>query len=139
MHLPTPGTTQAEVSVPTPGKSSKSDLEAVGRHINFRGNNVFSYINGQTVAQSAAGQIFNYQYNTGQDPRTGYNPAASAVNAFYGSNSVHDFAYRYGFTERAFNFQANNFGRGGTGNDPVLITVQSTEGWNNAYFSTPPE
>jgi extracellular elastinolytic metalloproteinase len=41
--------------------------------------------------------------------------------------------------QAAFNFQNNNFGKGGLGNDRVTISVQSTAGVNNADFSTPPE
>jgi len=32
---------------------------------------------------------------------------------------MHDFAYLLGFDESQFNFQQENFGRGGVGNDPV--------------------
>ncbi|KAF9004975.1 hypothetical protein BDZ89DRAFT_1145365 [Hymenopellis radicata] len=43
----------------------------------------------------------------------------------------------YGFTEIAFNFQTDNFGLGGTGLDPVSISVQDAAGVNNANFETP--
>ncbi|KAF9017911.1 hypothetical protein BDZ89DRAFT_1140362 [Hymenopellis radicata] len=45
--------------------------------------------------------------------------------------------YLYGFTEAAFNFQSNNFGNGGRGNDPVSIAVQDAAGVDNTDFSTP--
>jgi hypothetical protein len=45
----------------------------------------------------------------------------------------------YGFTEAAFNFQQDNFGLGGLGNDSVRCHVQSSIGFNNAGFGTPPE
>jgi len=54
-------------------------------------------------------------------------------------NVMHDFSYRYGFTESAFNFQLDNFGKGGQGRDRVLISVQDASGTNNANFATPPE
>jgi len=41
--------------------------------------------------------------------------------------------------QSAFNFQANNFGKGGQGNDPILMSVQDPSGTNNANFATPPE
>ena len=33
-------------------------------------------------------------------------------------NRMHDFAYKLGFTETAWNAQVSNFGLGGLGNDP---------------------
>jgi extracellular elastinolytic metalloproteinase len=59
--------------------------------------------------------------------------------AFYVVNSIHDISYLYGFTEAAFNFQNDNFGLGGKGNDRVTISVQSSAGTDNADFSTPAE
>jgi extracellular elastinolytic metalloproteinase len=52
---------------------------------------------------------------------------------------VHDIAYKYGFTEQAFNFQQNNFNHGGKGGDRVHLSVQDGSGLNNANFATPPE
>ena len=65
--------------------------------------------------------------------------AASVANLFYFNNIMHDFAYQLGFTEAAGNFQTNNFGRGGTGNDPVRAEAQDGSGTNNANFATPPD
>lgn len=39
--------------------------------------------------------------------------------------------------QSAFNFQNNNFGKGGAGNDRVTISVQDAAGTNNADFATP--
>src|SRR4029079_17221076 len=50
-----------------------------------------------------------------------------------------DYSYQLGFTESAGNFQTNNFGRGGTGNDSVRAEAQDGSGDNNANFGTPPE
>ncbi|KAG9125120.1 hypothetical protein FRC07_008916, partial [Ceratobasidium sp. 392] len=47
--------------------------------------------------------------------------------------------YRYGFTEAAYNFQNDNFGKGGQGDDRVQISVQDASGTNNANFATPPD
>lgn len=49
---------------------------------------------------------------------------------------MHDFAYRYGFTESAFNFQTNNFNKGGLGNDRITVSVQQSPGYDNAFFAT---
>lgn len=83
---------------------------------------------------------------------------AARTNAFYIVNTVHDISYKYGFTEAgkhilcsqnnhqvhrrvyvAFNFQNNNFGKGGSGNDRVTISVQDANGIDNADFATPAE
>ncbi|KAJ7910986.1 Fungalysin metallopeptidase-domain-containing protein [Mycena leptocephala] len=61
------------------------------------------------------------------------------VNAFYIVNTIHDLSYRYGFREAAFNFQNNNFGKDGAGNDRVTISVQNSAGIDNTDFSTPPD
>ena len=50
---------------------------------------------------------------------------------------MHDITYQYGFDEVAGNFQANNLGRGGAGNDYVLADAQDGSGVNNANFSAP--
>ncbi len=64
---------------------------------------------------------------------------AARVNAFYIINTVHDFLYKYGWTEAAFNFQNDNFGKDGEGDDRVLMSVQDASGTDNANFATPPE
>jgi extracellular elastinolytic metalloproteinase len=92
-----------------------------------------------TTSQSSTGLNFNYSYDVTQAPTVQRNIDAARVNAFYAINTVHDFAYRYGFTEQAFNFQSSNFGKGGKENDRVLMSVQDSGGTNNANFATPPE
>jgi extracellular elastinolytic metalloproteinase len=105
------------------------------------GNNVVSYKGSQSSTTSESGDDleFDYPYNTAAAPSTSANVDASRVQGFYISNVVHDFAYKYGFTEAAFNFQNDNFGNGGSGNDRVLMSVQDASGTNNANFATPPE
>ncbi|KAG6831526.1 hypothetical protein H0H92_009795 [Tricholoma furcatifolium] len=107
------------------------------------GNNVAAYkiVGNQMLPAlaSAQGLVFNYTYDPTSQPTQGYNPASSITNAFYVINTVHDFTYRYGFTETSFNFQGSNFGKGGQGNDRVLISVQDPSGLNNANFATPPD
>lgn len=83
--------------------------------------------------------IFDYTYDTASAPSATVNLNAARVNAFYTINTVHDFTYRYGFTETAYNFQTNNFGKGGAQNDRVKISVQDASGTNNANFATPAE
>ncbi|KAG8799797.1 hypothetical protein FRC17_007043, partial [Serendipita sp. 399] len=74
------------------------------------GNNVVAY-KGSTTAttqQSSANQVFNYRYDTSVSPTSGSNVDAARVNAFFISNTIHDINYRYGFTEKTFNFQNDN-------------------------------
>ena len=59
------------------------------------------------------------------------------TNLFYWNNIMHDLTYLYGFDEAGANFQNNNQGRGGVGNDDVMALAQSGAGTNNANFLTP--
>src|SRR6185436_11840258 len=115
------------------------------------GNNVEAYLdtyannspdNNNTTGLSvghafAANQDFTFPFTLGVDPRT-QRPAV-VTNLFYLINIMHDFVYGLGFTETSRNFQTNNFGRGGTGNDSVRGEAQDGSGTNNANFATPPE
>ncbi|KAJ7155138.1 Fungalysin metallopeptidase-domain-containing protein [Mycena filopes] len=110
------------------------------------GNNVATVkiINGNTsdpqeTEQSAAGQVFNYPWHPTAEPNTIANLDAARVNNFFLCNTMHDILYKYGFTENAFNFQLDNFGKGGNSSDFVLASVQDSTGFNNANFQTPPD
>lgn len=70
-------------------------------------------------------------------PSTNGNKDVAVANLFYFNNVVHDALYRAGFEEQAGNFQVNNFGKGGLGNDPVNAEAQDGSGTDNANFSTP--
>lgn len=61
---------------------------------------------------------------------------AAITNLFYWSNMTHDVWYNYGFDEPSGNFQADNFNRGGTGNDYLNAEAQDGSGTCNANFST---
>ena len=65
------------------------------------------------------------------------NKAVAVQNLFYLNNIVHDRLYVHGFNEPNGNFQVNNFGIGGFGNDPVSAEAQDGSGTDNANFSTP--
>ncbi|KAL0957837.1 hypothetical protein HGRIS_000022 [Hohenbuehelia grisea] len=105
------------------------------------GNNAIAFKGTQTsvTSQSSANLNFVFTQDASAAPTTQSNLDAARTNAFFVVNTVHDIAYRYGFTEAAFNFQNNNFNKGGKGNDRVTISVQSSAGTNNADFSTPPD
>lgn len=94
------------------------------------------------TAVSAATGDFSFPLDLTQAPSTYQN--AATTNLFYWNNLCHDLLYTFGFTEAAGNFQVNNFGLGGAGNDRVLALAQfgaadATPSRNNANFSTPPD
>jgi hypothetical protein len=97
-------------------------------------NNTTGLSNGHAFSSI---QDFTFPFTLGVDPRT-QRPAV-VTNLFYFVNLAHDFHYRLGFTESAGNFQTNNFGRGGVGNDSVRAEAQDGSGTNNANFATPPD
>ncbi len=109
-----------------------------------RGNNVDAYLdrNGddQPDGPRPSGspfRVFDFPLDLTQDPLTYTN--ASVVNLFYWNNWMHDRLYQLGFTEAAGNFQVNNFGRGGQGDDPVEAEAQQGSDYNNSSFTTYPD
>lgn len=108
-----------------------------------RGNNVWAQedVNGNNgfgvSAVGSASLNFDFELNLNQEP-IGYQEA-SLTNLFYMNNVMHDIWYHYGFDEASGNFQQNNYGNGGLGNDYVLADGQDGSSLNNANFSTPPE
>ncbi|KAJ7116251.1 Fungalysin metallopeptidase-domain-containing protein [Mycena crocata] len=105
------------------------------------GNNVFVFSNsdGTTTPQSSSPLVFNYPHDASASPKTPANLDAARVNAFYIINTIHDIAYRYGFTEAAFNFQNNNFGLGGKAGDRVRTSIQDSLTTDNSAFVTFPD
>ena len=106
------------------------------------GNNADAYTD--TNADNAAdlprvtgapNRVFDFPLNLAVEPTT--QKEASVTQLFYWTNFMHDRMYELGFTEAAGNFQTDNFGRGGVGNDPVNAEAQDGSGTNNANFSTP--
>ncbi len=79
--------------------------------------------------------MFNYPFSI--DSSTTYNRNASITNLFYMNNMMHDVLYSAGFNEAAGNFQENNYGNGGLGNDYVNAEALDGGGTNNANFATP--
>jgi extracellular elastinolytic metalloproteinase len=83
----------------------------------------FNFVPDFTVAPTQSLPIENQQFNI--------------TNLFYWNNIIHDLMYQYGFDEVGGNFQFNNQGRGGLGNDAVRAEAQDGGGTNNANFATP--
>ena len=73
----------------------------------------------------------------GDSPLTAQAQRGAVIQMFYVMNRYHDALYKLGFTEAAFNFQNENFGKGGLGNDRVSAEGQDSSGTDNANFSTP--
>ncbi|HKR11905.1 MAG TPA: M36 family metallopeptidase [Pyrinomonadaceae bacterium] len=122
------------------GTSTVTTGNNVEAYLDSDANNAPDNNNGTGLSvghASAANQNFTFPFSTTVDPRT--QQAAVVANLFYFNNIMHDFSYNLGFTETARNFQVNNFGRGGTGNDSVRAEAQDGSGTNNANFATPPD
>ena len=105
-----------------------------------RGNNVHAYEdknNQNGPGESPDGgsaRVFDFPFTPNA---TAANLRAATTNLFYVNNKVHDIFYRLGFTETARNFQAYNFGKGGSQNDYVMAEAHDGGGTNNANFATP--
>ncbi|EIW74726.1 hypothetical protein CONPUDRAFT_170062 [Coniophora puteana RWD-64-598 SS2] len=96
------------------------------------------------------GRVFEFGYNpvaSADDTDTAKREiarsymGASATQAFYTANMVHDLFYRYGFDEVAGNFQQWNFQVGledkGIDNDPVILGVQKGDAYNWGFMNAP--
>ena len=107
-----------------------------------RGNNAWAYEDrsasgsGTSAAETSPG-AYDYPYDPALAPGAGTNTNAAITNVFYWGNLFHDVMWHYGLDEAGGNFQTNNFGRGGAGNDAVRLEAQDGSGTNNANFSTP--
>ncbi|KAJ8329145.1 hypothetical protein QVD99_004850 [Batrachochytrium dendrobatidis] len=103
------------------------------------GNNVNAEYYGGELPVTGTGVkgVFDTKFNPTAEPKDPDNIQAAAVNLFYLANLMHDITYQYGFNEAAGNFQKDNFGKGGEGNDPVNIDILNTSGTNNAIFFSP--
>ncbi|MDZ4783708.1 MAG: M36 family metallopeptidase [Planctomycetia bacterium] len=108
-----------------------------------RGNNVSAQEDsdandaGGFRPNGGASLLFDFPFDTAQEPAS-YRDAA-ITNLFYWNNILHDVHYRYGFDAAAGNFQVNNYGEGGLGEDPVQADAQDGSGLNNANMFTPPD
>ena len=108
-----------------------------------RGNNAHAYtdIDANNVADVGSDPDggteldFDFPVDLTQQPAT-YRPFA-VTNLFYWNNIMHDVTHGYGFDEASGNFQVNNYGNGGLGNDDVRAEAQDGSGTNNANFNTP--
>src|SRR5687768_1284147 len=134
------GDTAINTSAGWMGTSTVSTGNNVEAYLDRDANNAPDSTSGNGLSNGhafASNQNFTFPFSTTVDPRT--QQAAVVTNLFYFNNIMHDFSYGLGFTETARNFQTNNYGRGGTGNDSVRAEAQDGSGTNNANFATPPD
>ena len=99
-----------------------------------------------TRPTGTAFRVFDYPFNPPPgNPPPGDAPSLTnarfgeVVQLFFWANRYHDRLYDLGFTEAARNFQQDNFGRGGLGNDRIVAEGQDYAGINNAVFFAPPD
>ncbi|HEY0156520.1 MAG TPA: M36 family metallopeptidase [Thermoanaerobaculia bacterium] len=135
-------TPQALVSGPGTGNAESpsgwvTNNTTIGNNVDAyldRDNNNAADTNSRPVSST---RDFVFTHDPLSAPTTLTNQQLAITNLFYLNNVVHDKLYRHGFNEAAGNFQTNNFGKGGLGNDPVNAEGQDGGGTNNANFSTP--
>ena len=110
-----------------------------------RGNNVVAYedrANRNTSNLSFSpdgGPTLDFDFPYSATGNSIANQSAAITNLFYWNNIVHDVMQRKGFHELGGNFQTNNYGLGGLGQDAVQAEAQDGSGLNNANFGTPPD
>ncbi|MCI0394393.1 MAG: M36 family metallopeptidase [Chloroflexi bacterium] len=104
---------------------------------NTQGNNVDSH-KGTVRFECGATLECDPPLDLTMEPTTADNVNTATVNLFYWNNIIHDVTYEFGFNEPAGNFQIDNFGLGGLGNDRVNANAQAP-GNCNANFGTPPD
>jgi PKD repeat protein len=108
-----------------------------------RGNNVWAQedANGNdgTGFSPDGGATLNFDFALNLNAAPSTYQSAAITNLFYWNNRIHDVWARYGFDAPSGNFQQNNYGMGGTGNDYVLADGQDGGGMDNANFATPAE
>lgn len=132
-----------QMAVPSPFGWHDTNGVTGAEFTDTRGNNVSAQEDaddnnsGGFRPSGGASLDFDFPLDLTQAP-SAYQSAAIA-NLFYWNNLLHDIHYVYGFTEAAGNFQTNNYGRGGAGNDAVQADAQDGSGTNNANFATPPD
>ncbi|KAI9281115.1 Fungalysin metallopeptidase-domain-containing protein [Sporodiniella umbellata] len=108
-------------------------------HTNPDGGNEWETNHRPNGVEQDGDLVFDFEANFDQQDPKQYEDAA-VTNLFYWCNMAHDFFYRYGFDEKAGNFQQDNLERSsGGGNDGVIANAQDGSGRNNANFATPPD
>ena len=108
-----------------------------------RGNNVWAADdrngNNQPGVSADGGESLDFEFPIDLTQRPLVSLDASLTNLFYWNNLIHDVFYQYGFDEASGNFQQNNYGNGGIGDDFVIADCQDGAGRNNANILVLPD
>ena len=124
-----------------PGATNGWHNDGTTDYTTTQGNNVWAQedVNnddGTGASPTSAILNFEFPYVTGVGSKAAKQNAA-ITNLFYWNNLLHDVLWKYGFDEPSGNFQNNNQGRGGAGNDYIYADAQDGGGLNNANFYPP--
>lgn len=92
---------------------------------------------GDVRASVTAPGVFDYSFEPSAPRMDAMQRNMAITQLFYNVNFLHDWFYDAGFDEAAGNAQADNYGRGGAGNDRMLAEAQDYSGRNNANMRTP--
>ncbi len=111
---------------------------------NTYGNNVFAYVDNNAsnnagfspVSTTSGALTFDFPFAESSTLSAYDNRSSAVTNLFYANNMIHDIMYKFGFNEASRNFQTNNFGKGGGGNDAVRAEAFDGSGYNNANFAS---
>jgi len=147
---PTPSGVQAAFVLQNDVTVNPADISAINPNgwiddgVNeTQGNNVDAHLdrnadNSPDLPRPAGSPYrqFLFTHDPAQAPTVAVNQSAAVTQLFYFCNRYHDRMWAMGFNEQFKNFQTNNFGRGGTGNDRVQADAQDGSGTNNANFNT---
>ena len=112
-------------------------------YVTTQGNNVHAYMDQDSNnapdygSSPSGGSNLRFDFPLDLTQHAQNNRDAAVANLFYSNNMIHDVLYRYGFDDVSGNFQSDNYGRGGSGNDAVRAEAADGSGTNNANFSTP--
>ena len=118
------------------------DVDGVeGAEFNYtRGNNVHAFEDSAQQGVSIGNEPdggddlqFTFPYDANLNAFD--NMEADVTNTFYATNAVHDIMYLLGFDEAAGNFQNNNYGNGGQGNDDISAQTLDGAAANNATWA----
>ncbi len=119
------------------GWINDGDNETRGNNVDAHLDHNFDELPDLPRPRGAPFRVFDFPLDLTQGPDS-YGDA-SVVQLFYWCNWMHDRLYELGFTEAAGNFQQDNFGRGGLGDDAIDADAQDGSGEDNAWISVPPD